>query len=92
MLSRTDGPAIALYCETYARWVAAGEEIKNRGLLITTGLGGLKANPAVAMRCQAETLMRNLLVEFGCTPSSRSKLRTGEALPPADELNEFLSA
>lgn len=89
VLSRTDGSALALYCSAFSRWQAAGKEVKAKGLLIHNEKTGVtKANPAVAIQAAAGAVMHRLLVEFGCTPSSRSRLGSaGES--PRDELSDF---
>jgi P27 family predicted phage terminase small subunit len=90
VLSRLDGSALALYCTAYSRWRKAQGEVESYGLLTETALGGLKANPAVGIAAAAEAQMQRLLVEFGCTPSSRSRVKAGGEAPK-DELGDFLA-
>jgi phage terminase small subunit len=57
---------------------------------------GRKPKPTVlklldGCRSGAET-MRKLLVEFGLTPSSRSRIRIGGADAAGDEFDQFLGA
>jgi P27 family predicted phage terminase small subunit len=89
VLSRTDGAALALYCDAYSQWVSANREIVTHGLMIETDLGGMKANPAVAMARAAKAQMHRLLVEFGCTPSSRGRISVSKA-EPENALTELL--
>ncbi len=49
----------------------------------------LRANPAINIEVQMGRMMKDLLIEFGLTPSSRSRIRT-TADQPKDELEEFL--
>lgn len=90
VLARTDGSALALYCDCYSQWVQANREVQMNGLTTETAAGGLKANPAVAIGRAARAQMYRLLVEFGCTPSSRGRISVAKAEAPKNELTEFL--
>jgi P27 family predicted phage terminase small subunit len=89
ILARVDGAALALYCSAYSQWIRADLEVVIRGLLVNTGSGGVKPNPAVAMAHQARAQMHSLLTEFGCTPASRSRVKTDDG-KARDALGEFL--
>jgi P27 family predicted phage terminase small subunit len=91
VLTRTDGAALGLYCMTFSRWCLAQDSIQKDGLTVFTDKGSPKGNPAVAIATQAEAQMHRLLVEFGCTPSSRGRLKTASADGPKDELAAFIS-
>jgi P27 family predicted phage terminase small subunit len=89
VLTEMDGEALALYCGAYSRWRKATEEIRTGGVTTFTGQGSLKSNPAVAVASQCERLMAAILIEFGLTPSSRSRVKTDAK--PQDALADFLS-
>jgi P27 family predicted phage terminase small subunit len=74
LISSIDRAALAAYCQCYARWVEAETYIEFHGLTITTTLGNSIANPAVGIANTAMKLMGKFLVEFGMTPSSRTRL------------------
>lgn len=61
---------------TYSRSTAQGEEIKS-------------AHPAVAIRADAMRRVHRLLLEFGLTPSARSRVHAGEG-EKVDPLSAFL--
>lgn len=96
VLSQVDGAALALYCGAFSEMLAAEASVREYGLLIDTGITaegatpGKKANPAVAIARQARAQLHRLLVEFGLTPSSRSRLKANTAERPRDALEEFL--
>lgn len=99
VLSRIDGKALAAYCHAYARWMEAEKEIKKHGIVveepiliagIETGYVRYKKNPAVTISESHLKLMKSFLVEFGMTPSSRSRVRIEKPNPEADPLEEFL--
>jgi P27 family predicted phage terminase small subunit len=89
VLKESDADALALYCEHYSRWVVATKEIRKYGLTSVCGTGGEKVAPAVGIARESMAAMLKLLAEFGCTPSSRSRVRV-EAEGPKDDLAEFL--
>ena len=90
VLTRADGPALAVYCAAYSRYRKASAAIRRLGIMVETGMGGWKTNPAVSMQTQAESTMLKVLAEFGCTPSSKSRIKVASA-PPKDAMDEFLS-
>lgn len=88
VLTPADSMALALYCQAFARAVEAEATIRQTGMIIRTGLGGVKTNPAYAIAAAARAEMLKILAEFGCTPSSRSRI-AAPAERVADELAEF---
>jgi P27 family predicted phage terminase small subunit len=91
VLARVDGKALAAYCHCYARWFEAERDITRLGLIveeIVTDKEGeeigsrYKRNPAVSISNEALKLMRAYLVEFGMTPSSRSRIRVDKPSEP----------
>lgn len=89
ILSDLDGEALALYCATYSRWRHALEAVRVDGVTTYTDKGAVKANPAVAVVNACERLMAAVLVEFGLTPSSRSRVKADER--PHDVMADFLA-
>lgn len=92
VLSQADGTALAMYCQHYERWVAAEKGIRDEGTLSVSATGNIKLSPYIQLANASMAAMQKLLVEFGCTPSSRSRVASMNATPPADELSEFLKA
>lgn len=88
ILTELDGEALSLYCHTYSRWRLALADIEGHGVTTSTDLGAIKANPAVSIASQCERLMAAILMEFGLTPSSRSRVKTDAQ--PQDALADFL--
>jgi P27 family predicted phage terminase small subunit len=64
---------ITLYAATYSEWVTAQEEIHKYGITIESGLGSMKANPAVAISNRASRMMVKLLTVLGLTPDARER-------------------
>lgn len=90
LLASIDGAALALYCDAFSTWIRANHEVEVYGLLVETGLGGLKANPAVAIARAARAQMHALLSDFGCSPASRCRVKVKGDAKAKDALGEFL--
>ena len=94
VLALADSSALQVLCEAWADWMAARDSIERDGLTYTTEstAGGLaiKANPAATMKADADRRIRAWLVEFGLTPSSRTKLAgAGKSDKPSDPWDDF---
>lgn len=74
LLTNIDMSALAGYCQAYSRWVEAEEGIKKTGLVVKTKDGNIIQSPLVGIANKALALMHRFLVEFGMTPSSRSRI------------------
>lgn len=82
LLTRVDRAALAGYCQAYGRWVRAEEALAQSSLVVKTVAGNIIPNPYLAIANRAMDDMRRFMVEFGMTPSSRSRIT---AAGPADE-------
>lgn len=74
LLTEIDYSALALYCQSYGRWVDAEEKLLQTSMVVKTSNGNPIHNPYLSI---ANTAMRDChtyLTEFGMTPSSRSKV------------------
>jgi P27 family predicted phage terminase small subunit len=74
LLTDMDRAALAAYCQDWSRWVRAERMVLATGEVLK-GDNGLYQNPYLAVANRAQLDMRNLLVEFGMTPSSRTRLQ-----------------
>ena len=87
-LTLADGEALAVLCEVYAASQACLLELRAGGVVLKTGLGGIKPNPAGALYRSLVALQASLMGEFGLTPSSRVRLG-GHEETPTDDVSEF---
>jgi P27 family predicted phage terminase small subunit len=87
LLTDLDRDALALYCEAYARWVHANQQLARFGPLVKSPNGYPMQSPFLAIANKAFEQMRAMLVEFGMTPSSRSRVhvRPQDAEDPMEE-------
>lgn len=75
LLTDIDLTALAGYCSTYAQWVDAQEHINKHGVLIKAPSGYPVQSPYLGIANRAMVEMRKWLVEFGMTPSSRTRIQ-----------------
>lgn len=79
LLTEVDRAALAGYCQSWARWVEAEQEIRSGGMTIVTEKGNVIQSPYVGIANQAMKQMRAFLIEFGMTPSSRARVKVSSA-------------
>lgn len=89
VLKDVDSAALAGYCSAYSVWVRAEQALAKLGgaLIRKKKSGELEAVPYLRLAQNALDQMRKFMVEFGMTPSSRSRL-TG-AVADAQPENPF---
>ena len=93
LLSKTDRAALTAYCTAWSRWVEAEAQVKKYGTVVKSPEKGFPMkSPYLSIADQALETMRKLMVEFGLTPSSRSRIRVPAGGDEADELDRFLEA
>jgi P27 family predicted phage terminase small subunit len=93
LLTRADRSSLAAYCTAYGRWVQAEEQVAKFGTIVKSPEKGFPMkSPYLSIADQALETMRKFMVEFGLTPSSRSRIRTPEGGPAVDEFEAFVEA
>jgi len=85
--SQVDRNALADYCLCVARLADAEAEIEKRGLLVDGERGKVK-NPAAQLAREYRAAVVRWAVEFGLTPSSRTRLTVDK--PAEDDLDALL--
>ena len=83
MLTVADVMTFAAYCQSYAHWRAAEEELAQSGgeLVVEDRDGTPRQNPLVrAARSACAEMMRHA-VQFGLTPAARSRIAAGAHCP-----------
>ncbi len=84
LLTEADLDALVLYCVTFARWKQAEKQLRKYGLLVTAkGNPYPMISPYLSIANKAQAQCRALLLEFGCTPVSRTRVHVPKA-PTAD--------
>src|SRR5436190_8224192 len=93
LLSLADRTALAAYCTAFSRWVTAEEQVRKFGAIVKSPEKGFPMkSPYLVIADQAIETMRKFMVEFGLTPSSRSRIRVPEGGAVHDEFEAFLEA
>lgn len=84
LLSVADKTALELYCKSYSLYRKAEKKLKVEEEVIETGKQGyLQKNPWLTILDQQSKIMKSFLIEFGLTPSARSRLSVKEESPEA---------
>lgn len=76
VLTTVDRGALAAYCQAYARWVEAEEQLKKTPALIKTPSGYVQQSPWLSVANKQLEIMGRYMVELGITPSARSRVTT----------------
>jgi P27 family predicted phage terminase small subunit len=76
LLKPEDRAALAAYCEAWATFVAATQQVKKEGLTINAKQGTLP-HPAVGIARAAGRELRSWAAHFGLTPSTEQALARG---------------
>lgn len=74
LLTRIDAAAMAAYCDCFGRWREASEGLQEHGMVKEAKTGYLQQTPYVSIINSALRDMKSFLVEFGMTPSSRTRI------------------
>lgn len=77
LVAAVDRAALVMYCEAWAQFEHARQKIAalNGNLIVTHKNGFEGPTPWLRIRDQAAEQCRKLLVEFGMSPSSRSRVQ-----------------
>ena len=74
LLTVVDRTALAAYCQSFANWVEAEQELQENGRVMKFDSGYQQVSPWVTIAKQSLAEMRAFMTEFGMTPSSRSRI------------------
>ncbi|MGA8028357.1 MAG: phage terminase small subunit P27 family [Bryobacteraceae bacterium] len=88
ILTTLDRTALAVYCQTWARWTEAELRIQEQGLLVKSPNGYEIQNPYLPIANKALEQLKAFLAELGMTPTARTRL---SVQPAPKKLNVFAS-
>lgn len=93
VLTESDTAALAAYCEAWATWKEATGQIRKWGMVLKDKDHAIPVvSPYVRIAHNSLTQMRSFLIEFGLTPSSRTRIHAAKpATPPASKWGGALS-
>jgi P27 family predicted phage terminase small subunit len=90
VLTEMDWPAFATLCQTWSRWKYAEEQVQKFGpVMLSPDKKFPIYSPYLAVSNKCMEQMTKILIEFGMTPSSRSRVEMvlGEGM---DDLDRFI--
>lgn len=90
LLTAIDRAALASYCQGWAQWLDANVQLQKHGPVVRAPSGYPMLSPYLAVASQAYTQMRAMLIEFGMTPASRSRVEIAVQRDP-DPAARFLT-
>jgi P27 family predicted phage terminase small subunit len=95
LLTELDRALLAGYCSAYSLWVHARGELRRElesagGPFSATEAGYLQASPWFRIAQNAAKEMRAFAVEFGLSPSSRTRTTAAQILADDDPAEELL--
>jgi P27 family predicted phage terminase small subunit len=73
LYTNIDSTMLALYCSSFSRWVRAQAKVDKDGEILKTTNGHPIRNPWLDISNKCWKQIKDSLVEFGMTPSSRSR-------------------
>jgi P27 family predicted phage terminase small subunit len=92
LLTEIDGEALGAYCEARAIWVKAKKKLGEEGITITSPSGYTMPSPSFTVANKAFMTMYRMWVEFGMTPSSRTRIDVTSPLEEVDPFEQLLKS
>jgi P27 family predicted phage terminase small subunit len=97
LLTEIDRAALATYCQAWGRWIVAERTLREmekrdqvtHALMIKTSNGNAIQNPLVGTANKAMFAMMRCALEFGMTPSARSRISTPNGQDMTNPFAEF---
>ena len=74
LLTAADAVPFAGYCQAYARWREAQDEITRHGSIYKDDDGRIRPNPYIAIANQQMREIKSFAADFGLTPSNRTAM------------------
>lgn len=78
ILTLADRAALAAYCQSYARWVEAEEQLQKTPALLKAPSGYVQQSPWLSVANKQLELMGRYMSELGLSPAARSRLNLAD--------------
>ena len=75
IMTNLDQDALELYCEAYAKWADANDKLRTHGMVVKAPSGYPIPSPYLSIANKAFEQLRQMMIEFGMTPSSRTRIK-----------------
>ena len=89
ILTKVDGDILAGYCLQYSIHIRASEFVASLSSLTIVNAGRVQLHPLVKAARDALLVMDRLGVEYGITPSSRSRIQATPTFPDEEKEKGF---
>lgn len=89
VLTQGDLPALEMFCTLYARWKDAQGKLDEFGVMLRNKDGWFEPSPYLRVVEDCLKQMRGYMVEFGITPSSRSRVSVIRRKSAGDGFDEL---
>jgi P27 family predicted phage terminase small subunit len=99
LMTELDRAVLAAYCQAYGRWAQAERALSrmadkdenNKALMVKTTNGNAVQNPLLGIANKAKADMVRYALEFGMSPSARSKVNASPHDHKEDSFKEFFA-
>ena len=85
LIAKVDRAALAAYCQSWALYVEAVQDIAENGTTFKTETGYQGPTPSVGIMVKMQQQMSTYAAKFGFTPSDRSRI----SVPEPEQESEF---
>jgi len=94
LLTEADLDAFCLYCQTFARWKEAEKKLLQFGMVVKSNSnnGFPVLSPYLQISNKAQAQATKMLIEFGLTPSSRSRVTVSKKQKVDKQKERFFGA
>ena len=89
LVTDIDRAAFAVYCQAYARWVEAEDNLRQFGMIVKAPSGYPIPSPFLSIANQSMAQIQRMLGEFGMTPASRTRIQVAERSDADDPLGKL---
>jgi P27 family predicted phage terminase small subunit len=79
LVSNIDRALLAAYCEAWARFVEANDKLRQYGSIVKTPNGMPTQSPYLQIVNKATEQLAKIAVEFGMSPSARTRVKAADA-------------
>lgn len=74
VMEDVDTAALTMLARNYSMFILASKQIEKDGLTVTSDRGNIVAHPAIKIAKDAQTSAMKVMLEFGLTAKSRTKI------------------
>lgn len=86
ILEEVDSAALTMLARNYSMYIKASKQLEADGLTVTSDRGNITPHPLIKVAKDAQTQAMKIMLEFGLTAKSRTKLPKKE---DGDEISPF---